>query len=153
PPRCSQGSAAGPFSVVIGIAAPLTTLLCSRASTVPLNGPCTLSYFNSNARCFGSERSLIATTSKSRGRSARTRKTSRPIRPNPLMPTRNATTDLLVQYQVKGRRTEPPPARASCRSRLLPAISIPTKTALERITIGLHTLEVLDRRTPPGPPF
>ena len=32
------------------------------------------------------------------GRSARTRKTSRPILPNPLMPTRNATTDLLVQH-------------------------------------------------------
>ena len=61
------GQAAGSFSVVIGISLPLTTMLCSRASTVPLNRPCTLSYFSSRARCFGSDRSLIATTSKSDG--------------------------------------------------------------------------------------
>ena len=62
-----HGSAAGSFSVVIGISLPLTTMLFSRASTVPLNRPCTLSYFSSKARCFGSDRSLIATTSKSSG--------------------------------------------------------------------------------------
>ena len=97
-PSFFQGRAAGSFSVVIGISLPLTTMLCSRAVTVPLNRPCTLSYFKRSARCFGSDRSLIATTSKSEGRSAMTRNTSRPIRPNPLIPTRNATTDLLVQH-------------------------------------------------------
>ena len=40
---------------------------------------------------------------KIRGRSARTRNTSRPIRPNPLIPTRNATTDLLVFNCRKNR--------------------------------------------------
>ena len=100
-PSFFHGSAAGFFSRVIGISLPLTTMLCSRAAMVPLNRPCVLSYFNSNARCLGSDRSLIATTSKSRCRSARTRKTSRPIRPNPLIPTRNPTTDLLVKQYRK----------------------------------------------------
>ena len=113
-PSFFQGRAAGSFSLVIGISLPLTTMLCSRASTVPLNRPCTLSYFKSNARCFGSDRSLIATTSKSQGRSAKTRKTSRPIRPNPLIPTRNATTDLLVHSMR--RIQDPESTRGDSRS-------------------------------------
>ncbi len=88
--RAFQGRLAGSFSWVIRISLPLTTSAPSPASTVPLKRPWTLSYFRSRARCLASERSLIATTSNSSGRAAMTRKTSRPIRPNPLIPTRTA---------------------------------------------------------------
>ena len=39
--------------MVIGISLPLTTMHFSRASTVPLNRPCTLSYFSKQRQVLG----------------------------------------------------------------------------------------------------
>ena len=76
---------AGSFSAVRRIFLPLTTRQPSPASTVPLNGPWTLSYFSMYASCFASNRSLMPTTS-TLGFCTAARNTSRPIRPKPLMP-------------------------------------------------------------------
>src|SRR5271157_3538032 len=95
-PRLFQGSLAGSLSVRMGIDLPLTTRAFSAAWTVPANCLWTLSYLSRTARCLGSARSLIATTSYLSGCWARTRNTRRPIRPKPLIPTRTAMTGLLV---------------------------------------------------------
>ena len=65
--RAFQGRLAGSFSVVILMCLPLTIRPPSATSTVPSNRPWTLSYFRRRARCLASERSLIATISKSWG--------------------------------------------------------------------------------------
>src|SRR5690606_6256957 len=54
-------------------------------STSPSNFPCTESYFSKYARWLTSSKSLMATTSTLSRRSD-SRKTMRPMRPNPLIP-------------------------------------------------------------------
>src|SRR5580704_13395612 len=86
-----QGSLLGSFSAQTRTVFPLTIRLLPSTSTVPGKRPCTLSYLRSMARALGSPKSLMATTSNSLGRAARARNVIRPMRPNPLIPTRTAT--------------------------------------------------------------
>ncbi|OQC55259.1 MAG: hypothetical protein BWX54_02031 [Verrucomicrobia bacterium ADurb.Bin018] len=85
-PTSPHLSAAGSFSAVRRMFLPLTTSALSAASTVPLNAPWMLSYFSMYASCLESNKSLMPTTSIC-GFSIAARKTNRPMRPNPLMPT------------------------------------------------------------------
>ena len=85
-PAAPQLISRGSFSAVTRILRPLTTSMPSCTSTVPSKRPCTESYLSIYAIYSTSMRSLIATTSRS-SRFSEARKTSRPIRPKPLIPT------------------------------------------------------------------
>ena len=86
-PIFPHGRSAGSRSAKIGIRTPLTTIAPSSATTVPLNRPKLLSYFNKCARVLVSVRSLIPTTCTSAPLTSIARKKLRPMRPNPLIRT------------------------------------------------------------------
>src|SRR5436190_15107315 len=95
-PSLPQGNFAGSRSLRISMRLPFTTSALSSYCTVPLNRRCVLSYLSSIASVLVSVKSLIASTSNSAPRACMIRNTSRPIRPKPLIPTRIATTFLLL---------------------------------------------------------
>ena len=71
------------------------TIASPSAETSALARPCVESYFSRYARFSAGTRSLIPTNSMSLS-SIAARKTRRPIRPNPLMPTFRAIAKLLA---------------------------------------------------------
>jgi len=87
-PTASHFKSSGLRSAVTLISFPLTTKLPFFTSTVPLNFPCTESYFNKYAKCSTSNRSLMPTISIF-GLEAATLKAILPILPNPLIPNFN----------------------------------------------------------------
>src|SRR2546425_2106864 len=90
-PKSFQGSFSGSLMADTLIGLPFTTIASPRASTVPPNRPCTESYLSRWASVLVSVMSFTATNSSADCfiRTA-ARSTLRPIRPNPLMPTRTA---------------------------------------------------------------
>src|SRR5881628_3670882 len=92
-PRSFQGSFSGSLMAETLIVFPLTTSASPLASTVPGKRPCTESYFSRCARVFVSVMSLTPTNSRSVCFAiVAARSTFRPMRPNPLIPTRTAMT-------------------------------------------------------------
>src|SRR3954454_21008674 len=91
-PRSDHGSAAGSRSASTLTSLPSTTMASSVCSTVPGYGPYTESYLSRWASVLESTRSLTPTHSMSALRSCAARKTLRPMRPKPLMPTRTDMT-------------------------------------------------------------
>ena len=87
-PRSPQGSAPGSRSESMRISSPAARSVPSASSTSPSNGPSVESYFRRCAIVFASPRSFSATISRSDPSAWRARKKFRPMRPNPLMPTR-----------------------------------------------------------------
>ena len=85
-PRVPHGRFAGSRSAITLNLFPLTTRKSPSTIIVPGNFPCTESYFSKCASVFASVRSLIATTSTF-CLVSRARYVSRPILPNPLIPT------------------------------------------------------------------
>src|SRR5574341_184874 len=94
-PRSFHGSAAGSFSLHTRISRPSTKIASPFASTLAASVPWTESCFSRCARVFASAKSLTATTSMSLASRA-VRKKTRPMRPNPLTPTRRLMEGLLV---------------------------------------------------------
>src|SRR2546428_1837930 len=92
-PRSFQGSFSGSFMADTLIGLPLTTSASPFPSTVPGKRPWTESYFKRCARVFVSVMSLTPTNSISVCLAiVAARNTFRPMRPNPLIPTRTAMT-------------------------------------------------------------
>src|SRR5579859_775695 len=90
-PRSFQGSFSGSLIAETLMVLPFTTSASGLASTVPGKRPCTESYFRRCASVFVSVMSLTPTNSMSVCFAmVAARSTLRPIRPNPLMPTRTA---------------------------------------------------------------
>lgn len=87
-PTDAQSMFPGSRSAKILISLPSTTMPSPVASTVPGYGPSSESYLTRWASVFGSVRSLTATNSMSAPDALAARKTLRPMRPKPLMPTR-----------------------------------------------------------------
>src|SRR3954453_5183601 len=100
-PRSDQGSAAGSRSASTLTSLPSTTIASSGWSTVPGDGPSTESYLSRWASVLESTRSLTPTHSMSALRSWAARKTLRPMRPKPLIPTR---TDMRQPLSLSGVR-------------------------------------------------
>ena len=86
-PISPHGSAAGSFTEHTRISRPSTKIASPFAVTSASSAPCTESCLSRCASVLASARSLTATTSMSFARRA-ARKNTRPIRPNPLTPTR-----------------------------------------------------------------
>ena len=84
-PTASHLRSSGLRSELMRISFPLTTKLPFLTSILPLNCPCTESYFRRYARCSTSNKSLIPTTSTF-DRSEAILKAILPILPNPLIP-------------------------------------------------------------------
>ena len=93
-PSSLHGSIAGSLSAQTRISRPSTKIASPFAVTSARSTPCTESYFSRCARVFASARSLTPTTSMSFDSRA-VRKKTRPIRPNPLTPTRTLMGALL----------------------------------------------------------
>src|SRR5712664_1559666 len=92
-PRSFQGSFSGSLRADTLIGLPLTTSASPFPSTVPGNRPWTESYFKRCASVFVSVMSLTPTNSISVCLAiVAARSTLRPMRPNPLIPTRTAMT-------------------------------------------------------------
>ena len=113
-PSSFHGNAAGPsFTARQRMRCPLTTSVSSpSASTVPLKCPWTESYFNKYAKLSAPTRSLTATTSTISPKSfcsQSARNTNRPMRPNPLIPTR-----IFIQIYYKRFRSERQVHLVSC---------------------------------------
>ena len=87
-PRSPHGSAAGSRSASILISKSPALIVPSPPWTSSPSGPSTESYCSRCAIVFASPRSFAATISKSPPRCMWARKKLRPMRPNPLMPTR-----------------------------------------------------------------
>src|SRR5690242_8597364 len=87
-PRSPHGSCAGSFSARTLISRPSMVSVSSPTSTLPGNTPKTESYLSRWPSVRGSVMSLTATISTSASDSWAARKTLRPMRPKPLMPTR-----------------------------------------------------------------
>src|SRR5713226_3868499 len=93
-PSSLQGRAAGSLAEQTRTSRPLTKMASPLWVTSASRMPCTESYLSRWARVLASARSLTATTSSSGAVSA-ARKKTRPIRPNPLTPTRTPMMDSL----------------------------------------------------------
>src|SRR3954471_11069793 len=106
-PRSPQGRLAGSRSESTFIVLPAILMPSPSAAMSSLRTPRMLSYFSRCASTSGLVRSLTATISMSWPLAAAARQKLRPIRPNPLMPTRTVTADL-------------PLSRWSCRSTAAP---------------------------------
>src|SRR5919199_1709429 len=87
-PRSLHGSAAGSRSASTRTSRPSTCSASPATSTVPGKGPKTESYLSRCASVRASVMSLTATISMSASDSCAARKTLRPMRPKPLIPTR-----------------------------------------------------------------
>src|SRR5918999_1462949 len=109
-PRSPHGSAAGSRSASTLTSRPSIASAPSRTSTVPGNGPKTESYLSRCASVPASVMSLTATTSMSACDSCAARNMVRPMRPNPLIPTRTGISSPLC---VMKRRRRGYPARRS----------------------------------------
>ena len=101
-PSSFQGSAAGSLMAHTRISRPLTKMASPLAVTSALRLPWTESCFRRCARVLASARSLTPTTSISPLASSAVRKNTRPMRPNPLTPTRILMEALLVRENVTG---------------------------------------------------
>src|SRR5215218_4238846 len=101
-PRSLHGSAAGSRSASVLTSRPSIVSDPSPASTVPGNGPYTESYLSRCASVPVSVMSLTATISTSAPDSCAARKTLRPMRPKPLIPTRTG----MAMNPFPGRRTD-----------------------------------------------
>src|SRR3954468_13864592 len=108
-PRSPQGSAPGSRSASTLTSRPSTVSASSPTDTSPGKLPKTESYLSRWPRVCGSVMSLTATISTSASDSCAARKTLRPIRPKPLMPTRTAMTEPFpeVERRASGYRTHP----------------------------------------------
>ena len=94
-PRSFHGSFSGSLMAETLTSLPFTTSASPLASTVPGNRPCTESYFSRCASDFVSVMSFTATNSIAACLAVTAaRKTLRPMRPKPLMPTRTAIGEL-----------------------------------------------------------
>ena len=101
-PRSPQGRLAGSRSARILIGLSPTTIVSPSTETGLSNRPATVSYFSRWAMVFRSPRSFAATTSKPRSPlSSSALKKFRPIRPNPLMPTRMVTAPVSVPIAAR----------------------------------------------------
>ena len=116
-PRSFHGRLAGSFSANTLISSPSTVIEPSPEETSPSYVRCTESYLKRCASVFVSVRSLTATKSRSATPcSFAARRTCRPMRPNPLMPTLIA---IAVKLPLIGRRRgagRPRPCSAAPRS-------------------------------------
>src|SRR5690348_11521617 len=101
-PISPQGSSAGSRSARTLTSRPSTVIALSPASTVPGKFPNTESYLSRWASVPASVMSLTATISTSASDSCAARKTLRPMRPKPLMPTRTG----MVWGSSLGRASE-----------------------------------------------
>src|SRR3954471_20757263 len=106
-PRSPHGRLPGSRSDSTFIVLPAILMPSPSAAMSSLRTPRMLSYFSRCASTSGLVRSLTATISMSWPLAAAARQKLRPIRPNPLMPTRTVTADL-------------PLSRWSCRSTAAP---------------------------------
>ena len=89
--RCSpHGIFAGSFSAVIATRRPATVMLSASVVTSFGKTRMTVSYFSRYARCVVVEEVVDRRRPRCPSRSERMRKTLRPMRPKPLMPTRIA---------------------------------------------------------------
>src|SRR3954469_19744981 len=114
-PRSFHGSFSGSLIAETLIVLPFTTRASGFASTVPGKGPWTESYFNRCASVLVSVMSLTPTNSISVCLAiVAARNTLRPMRPNPLIPTRTAMSAPLaeVRYCRPGERHAAHPFRA-----------------------------------------
>src|SRR5215213_2239326 len=103
-PRSDHGSAAGSRSASTLTSLPSTTIASSVWSTVPGYGPSTESYLSRCASVLASTRSLTPTHSMSALRSCAARKTLRPMRPKPLIPTRTDMPEPLDRLMYRASR-------------------------------------------------
>src|ERR687893_104014 len=90
-PKSPHGSAPGSRSANTLMVLPPTAMPSSVTCTSSLSRPSTLSYFSRCAMVATSPRSLNATTSMSWPPDCTARQKFRPMRPNPLIPTRTVT--------------------------------------------------------------
>src|SRR5215469_11090941 len=95
-PSSFHGSAAGSLMAHTRISRPFTKIASPLEVTSALSPPWTESCFSRWARVFASARSFTPTTSISPLASSAVRKNTRPMRPNPLTPTRILMEELLV---------------------------------------------------------
>src|SRR6202042_3946895 len=114
-PRSPQGSAAGSRSASTRISWSPALITSPEAETSTSRVPSTVSYFSRYARVLSSVRSLAATISMPAAPAApacTARQKFRPIRPNPLMPTRTVTAALSLScLLVQSTGQAAPPAR------------------------------------------
>src|SRR5262249_53783293 len=101
-PSSFHGSAAGSLMAHTRISRPFTKIASPFEVTSALSPPWTESCFSRCARVFASARSLTPTTSISPLASSAVRKNTRPMRPNPLTPTRILMEELLVGRTLRG---------------------------------------------------
>src|SRR3954464_3994731 len=114
-PRSLHGRFAGSRSARTFTSRPSTVRGLSPTLTSPLNGPKTESYLSRCPSVPASVMSLTATISTSAPDSCAARKTLRPIRPKPLMPTRTAMSP--IPFPVAKRRVRLPNAGHSALDR------------------------------------
>src|SRR3954454_14823017 len=103
-PRSPQGRLPGSRSDSTFIVLPAILMPSPSAAMSSLRTPRMLSYFSRCASTSGLVRSLTATISMSWPLAAAARQKLRPIRPNPLMPTRTVTADLPLTDGAVTRR-------------------------------------------------
>src|SRR4051794_40627579 len=138
-PRSPHGSSFGSRSAVILRSLPSTRMPSSVASTVASRRPITESNLSRRAMSLTEPRSLADTISMSAPWDLAARKKLRPMRPNPLMPTRIVIVKLspwLANAAIRSRR------RAACQSGRRPVRSalmedhggIDTERAPERVS-------------------
>ncbi len=102
-PRSPQGRFAGSRSARILIDLSPMWIVSPSTVTSSLSGPATVSYFSRWAIVLRSPRSFAATISMPRSPlSSRARKKFRPIRPNPLIPTRMVIAPVSVPIAARG---------------------------------------------------
>src|SRR5262249_46262316 len=101
-PSSFHGSAAGSLIAQTRISRPFTKMASPLAVTSALSPPWTESCLSRCARVFASARSLTPTTWISPLASSAVRKNTRPMRPNPLTPTRILMEELLVGRTLRG---------------------------------------------------
>src|SRR4051812_13490537 len=125
-PRSPQGSEAGSFSAETLMVLSPTRMPSSVRPTSSDSLPSTVSYFSRCASVLLSVRSLTATTSTSvDGCASTARKKFRPIRPNPLTPTRVVTAELLHAAPCGGGRYGPSPSTSGRSAADLAAVVLP----------------------------
>src|SRR6185312_9398259 len=110
-PRSFHGSLAGSRSARTLISMPSTSSPSSRTSIVPGNGPRIESYFRRWPSVALSVMSLTATHSMSVSFARPARSTFRPMRPNPLIPTRTDMCQSLLRCRSRSGRRLPRAAR------------------------------------------
>src|SRR5207245_2887351 len=148
-PRACHGSRSGSLMADTLMSRPFTTRVSPLASTVPGKRPCTESYLSRCARVLVSVMSLTATNSRAGCCiSIAARTTFRPMRPNPLIPTRTA----IALPQVKSGTTARPkvtPSTVAAPALIVAPLPLPggaQRDGNEACGLAVQHVEVLHRR-------